>query len=49
MKMYRDEKKQGLQMTILLIELFTIVKPFDFWTFFSANKLLNEMNNMRKF
>ena len=48
MKMYRDEKTQGLHRSILFVELFANVKRFGFQTFIRAYKLLNETKEMRK-
>ena len=39
MKMYRDEKTQGLPEMILFVEIFANVKRLGFYTFIKACKL----------
>ena len=41
MKMYRDEKTQGLMRMILFVEEFATVKRFGVKIFIRASKLLN--------
>ena len=49
MKMYRAENTQRLLRVILLVEIFTNVKRFDFFNFIRVCELLNKAKKMRKF
>ena len=43
MKMYKDEKTQGLQRVILIVEIFTNIRCLGFLTFIKEFNLLKEM------
>ena len=45
MKIFRDEKTQGLKRMIEFVEIFANIKRFAFLTFIKACKLLNKRDN----
>ena len=44
MKMYKNEKTQGLERMILLLELFDKIKCFGFYTFIRVYEFLFSIN-----